>query len=137
MSREHIVTVFYNGACPICRMEIEHYGKLAKRTTKTLVLVDVCGTEHIQCLLTKEALLERLHVAVNGQVNDGLDAFIVIWDRLPGYRHLANLMRLPVVSDIAAGLYDRVFAPVLFGWYRWRIRRMGAQKTDLITSLER
>ena len=92
-----VLTVLYDGGCPLCRREIAHVqGLAAQRPDSALCFVDV-SAEHKQ-LPTEEraALLARFHVQrPDGSRLDGAAAFVAMWARLPGWRWLARLARLP------------------------------------------
>lgn len=87
-------TVFYDGGCPICRREIDHYRKLDthhKVNWRDIhddpTAVEGSGVSH-------EVAMARLHVLDrNGRLRSGADAFTVIWEELPGWRHLAKALR--------------------------------------------
>lgn len=121
------LTAYYNGACPLCRAEMEQYRAA------------VAGTEeersHAWCDISKmpmalaargidhDEAARRLHVIdQEGRLWRGLDAFLVLWRSIPRYRRLARLLGLPGVRAAAGWLYEHVIAP----WhYRREIRRHG------------
>lgn len=119
MSTEPI-RVYYNGACPLCRAEIHHYRRIAdKRGVETLSWVDI--TERAGTLaafgIDDDAIIRRLHV-VDGQdrLLAGVDAFIEIWERVPGYRWLGRLAAIRWIKPLAELLYDHVLAKALYHW---------------------
>lgn len=93
------LTVLYDGGCPLCRREIAHLQGLAQRAgDDTLCFVDVSGETDCDPARRAEraALLARFHVQrADGTRLDGAAAFVAMWDRLPGWRWLARLARLP------------------------------------------
>lgn len=122
------LTTYYNGACPICRTEIEHYKRIEKRLGtrggEDLGWVNV--DKHPEALaadgLTPDDVLRRMYVKTpDGELKHGVDAFIEIWDRIPGYRWLSKLTRVPGVYHVADRFYDQLLAA---GIYRWNKRRM-------------
>ena len=121
------ITVCYNGACPVCRAEIDHYRGQADPASG-LAWLDAAGDPATAARhgLTGEDPFRRLHaVTADGRVLAGMEAFAAVWDRLPRYRWLARLVRRPVVRPVADVLYERVAAPVLFAMHRRRERRRG------------
>lgn len=126
------LTVFYNGACPICRAEIHHYRSIAmRRGLDTLIWRDLSQEPEILAPydLTPEQAKRRLYTAdTKGALYSGVDSFIAIWDRLPGYRWLARLTRLSIIRPIAGWTYDRLAVPVL-AWLNKR-RENKASRDD-------
>ncbi len=120
-------TVFYNGSCPVCRTEIEHYRDLDSADGAAIEFEDINADETALSAvgLDRETASRRLYVRDgNGQVLAGIPAFAAIWDRLPRYRWLATLSRWPVMRTVLPWLYE----PVAFCIYRWDVRRR-AKKT--------
>ena len=93
------LTVLYDGECPLCRREIAHLSKLASRApSSALCFVDLTRDD-ARALVnpeTRERLLARFHVEqADGSRLSGAAAFAAMWARLPGWRWLARLARLP------------------------------------------
>lgn len=93
------LTVLYDGGCPLCRREIGHVRGLAEGLGDSgLCFVDISsganGDDHFAAERT--TLLARFHVQKpDGSRLDGAAAFVAMWERLPGWRWLARLARLP------------------------------------------
>lgn len=117
-------TALYNGSCPVCRTEIEHYQRLDAGSKRKLGWHDISGPdEPPTCGVGSEAMRRRLHVLdSDGRLLVGVPAFARIWELLPRYRWLARLVRLPVVSTLAPYLYEPLAAG-LYTWDRQRRRR--------------
>ncbi|MGF1476689.1 MAG: thiol-disulfide oxidoreductase DCC family protein [Geminicoccaceae bacterium] len=118
-------TVLYNGACPICRTEIEHYKKLSAKQSAALDWIDVSVDDEPlrRHGLTRDTVFKRLHVDMpDGRLVAGVDAFIEIWSRLKRYRWLAALTGRAWIKPVADLIYDRVLAPALFAWHKRRER---------------
>ena len=108
------LTVFYNGACPICAREIHHYQKIATTRQLPLAFEDISGDEGY-CPLNQQDMLMRLHVKdSNGAFYKGVDAFIRLWRELPYYTILSRIAALPLLKPGLIALYDRILAPWLF-----------------------
>jgi predicted DCC family thiol-disulfide oxidoreductase YuxK len=118
-------TTFYNGACPVCRLEIAHYRRLDDVAGGRLGWTDV--TREPEALaafgLERMDVLRRLHVVDGqGRVHVGVDAFLVLWRTMPRYRRLAGFVGARAVKPVATFVYDRLLAPTLFAWNRARGR---------------
>ena len=83
--------VYFNNSCNICRMEINHYKKIANTD---LEWVDITNNEDAVKITSKsqKELLRRLHVIVDGEVIGGAKAFIIIWSKIPKYNFLAKIL---------------------------------------------
>ena len=117
MSTHPLLTVFYNGACPVCRVEISHYIKLVdQHSITTLAFTDLAEKPNAlsRYSLRADQAKRRLYAETAGEaLMSGIDSFIAIWERLPWYRGLAAVVRLPVLRHIAALVYDYGAVPVL------------------------
>ncbi len=91
------LTVLYDGACPLCRREIAHVQGLAGRSGDAgLCFVDISSADAPAFAADRERLLARFHVQrPDGSRLDGAAAFVAMWERLPGWRWLARMARLP------------------------------------------
>ncbi len=92
------LTVLYDGGCPLCRREIAHVKGLAQRKTDShLCFLDISSSEADTTFSAdRSTLLARFHVQrADGSRLDGAKAFVAMWSRLPGWRWLARLSRLP------------------------------------------
>ena len=103
--------MLYDGACPLCRREIGVYQGLAP--TQPLEFRDISDPAallpaDLPAGLTRSGLLARFHVQHgDGRIESGAHAFIALWERLPYWRWLARLGRLPGVAfpgTVAAGV---------------------------------
>ncbi|NVK02491.1 MAG: DUF393 domain-containing protein, partial [Oceanospirillaceae bacterium] len=87
--------LFFDGGCPLCRKEINHYIKVDREDrvewidiTQSSALLDAEGLSFSETM--------RLIHAVDreGQRQIGVPAFLTIWDELPGYHWLAKAVRV-------------------------------------------
>jgi 3-demethoxyubiquinol 3-hydroxylase len=96
--------VLYDGGCPLCRREIAHVKGLAERQGDgALCFVDISeGASDDQAYAEERSkLLARFHVERDdGSRLDGAAAFVAMWERLPGWRWLARIARLPGVMPL-------------------------------------
>ncbi len=121
-------TVLYNGACPVCRREIEHYQRLDDRDGQGLGFTDI--SEPVPVLkeraLTQDEVKRRLHVIdADGRLLVGVPAFAAVWDHLPRYRWLSAIVRLPLLRSLVPWLYEII----AFGLYHADKRRQQRGKT--------
>ncbi|GJE74716.1 thiol-disulfide oxidoreductase DCC family protein [Methylorubrum suomiense] len=87
------LTVYYDGRCPLCRAEIDHYRN--SRGAERLAFVDVAGegAARLGPDLDRATALRRFHVrARDGRLSDGAAAFARIWLTLPGWRWLGRIL---------------------------------------------
>ena len=110
------VKVFFDGACPLCRREIDHYRRLS--ALGPIVWIDIANDDGALSDhgLTREAAMARFHVLdAAGQWQTGAFAFLELWSQLPAYRWLARIVRASHLENPLDKLYAR-FA-------NWRLRR--------------
>lgn len=92
--------IYYDGGCPLCRAEIDHYRRCAG--AERLDFVDVGRDAHAPDLgpgLDREAALARFHVRDGeGRLVSGAAAFARLWRTLPGWRWLGRLVDLRLLG---------------------------------------
>jgi predicted DCC family thiol-disulfide oxidoreductase YuxK len=113
-SRDDSLRVLYNGSCPICSKEIEHYQRYSEGEGLPIAYDDLMTEAREGWTIDENSAAKALRVRRGDQVLVGVDAFLALWEALPRYRLLARLVRLPVVFTLARWVYDWVLAPVLF-----------------------
>ena len=92
------LTVWYDGACPLCRREIALYRGL--RAQAPVCFADLGdAAQPLPAGATRAQLLARLHVRrPDGALLSGAPAFLALWAALPGWRWLALAGRVPGVA---------------------------------------
>lgn len=114
------IHVYYNGACPVCRTEIEHYRRIADRhDLDGLGWTDITTRANTLAPwgIDDDTVVRRLHVVDGaGRLFAGVDGFILIWARLPRYRWLAKTASVGWIKPVAHVLYERILAPALYRW---------------------
>lgn len=98
-------TVYFDGACPVCRREIAHYRR--QRGSDAIAWVDAssCDEAALGPGLDRTVVLSRFHVReADGTLTSGAAAFVVIWRRLPAFAWIASLASTrPVLAVLDAG----------------------------------
>ena len=112
-----VLTVLYDGSCPLCLREIAHVQGLAKRSPDSaLCFVDISPSpdtaalpDAAACLAVdadRAALMARFHVQrADGSRLSGAAAFVAMWARLPGWRWLARMAQLPGAMTLLEWAY--------------------------------
>jgi uncharacterized protein len=123
--------VFYNGDCPVCSAEIGAYAAHCARTASAVNFIDAC--RHPNGLtdygLFRDHLERRLYMkTTDGRVYSGIEALVLLWGRMPGYRWLAAVVGNRAVKPLAELFYDHALSPTL---YRWALRRQMGKRTEL------
>jgi predicted DCC family thiol-disulfide oxidoreductase YuxK len=92
---KNCTNVLYDGSCPLCALEINQYRKIIPDSP--IHWVDVTSPEFTAPLgQTKESLMQRFHVVQpDGELISGAAAFVSVWEKLPKFRYLAALSKLP------------------------------------------
>ena len=96
------VTVWYDGACPLCIREIALMRKLDRRNAITFTDV---ASPTTSCPIDRQLMLERFHASENGQLLSGTAAFAAMWRAIPVLRPIGLLARVPGVLAILEALY--------------------------------
>ena len=126
MATERPIAVCYNGACPLCRREIDLYRRMAAARGVVVDWRDIAVEPTVLAAegLKADDLARRLHVVdTDGRVVAGVDAFRALWSRLPATRWLARVVGWWPLRPLAGAVYERLLAPVLFAFHKRRQRR--------------
>ncbi|MDG1858113.1 MAG: DUF393 domain-containing protein [Emcibacteraceae bacterium] len=112
-----MIKIFYDDRCSLCSREIDYY----KRITPSADIV-WCGISQNINTLEKNGIsylesLKNIHVINSeGKVYRGVDAFILIWRHIPGWRWFAKVVKLPLIYHLCRALYS-IFT-------HWRFNRL-------------
>jgi predicted DCC family thiol-disulfide oxidoreductase YuxK len=98
------LTLWYDGACPLCRQEIALMRRLDR--ARRIEFVDV-SADGVACPRDRTLLLARLHAREDGVLLDGAAAFAAMWRAIPLLRPLGLLARIPVVLSALEWAYVR------------------------------
>jgi len=116
-------SVYYNGACPVCRTEMNHYARRCQAAATPVTFIDssIQYDPLAEYGLRREHLERRIYLkSGDGQVLSGVPALTSLWAQTPGYVWLSRLASLPLVRPMAEGLYDHVAVPLLVALEKWR-----------------
>lgn len=115
LQKQHPV-VFYDGGCSLCRKEISHYRRLDRSGRIQWVDIIQSGDELEKHNIKFDKAMQELHaIDINGNVQIGVPAFLVIWSELKPYIWLSKLISALRLT----GLLNRVYK----SFAKWRISR--------------
>ena len=99
--------VYFNNSCKICKAEIDLY---KKEKIDEIDWVDITDNELAEQETSKDSkqLLRRLHVKDGEKVIGGAEAFLLLWKKMPKYRFLYKLFKLPIIFNIFSIVYEIV-----------------------------
>ena len=98
------LTVWFDGACPLCLREIALMRRLDRRGA--IQFIDVAGEEAV-CPIDRAELLARFHARENGRLLSGAAAFAAMWRAIPLLRPFGLAARAPWALKILEALYVR------------------------------
>ncbi|WP_371225922.1 thiol-disulfide oxidoreductase DCC family protein [Roseovarius sp. 2305UL8-3] len=105
------MTVYYDGACPLCSFEIAHYKRQAGADKLAFVDASEADTD-LGDGLSRSQALGRFHVRdTDGTLILGAAGFARIWGALPRWRIAARLATFPGVLPVLELAY-RAFLPI-------------------------
>jgi predicted DCC family thiol-disulfide oxidoreductase YuxK len=117
MSPAH-VTIWFDGACPLCQREIALMRRLDKRGTIAFVDVASAGAA---CPIDPALLLARFHAREGeGPLLHGAAAFAAMWRAIPLLRPFGLAARFPPLLFVMEGAYRGFLRlrPRLQAWAR-------------------
>jgi predicted DCC family thiol-disulfide oxidoreductase YuxK len=98
------LTVFYDGACPICAREMALMKRLDRRQRLTLLDFSLAGFAAPADLAVTD-LSAVIHAQwADGTVITGVEVFRAIWEAI-GLGFLSRLSRLPLVAPLMVTAY--------------------------------
>lgn len=115
--------IFYDGSCPLCSKEINHYQRLDyKQKVEWLDLTT--NTDRLAAYgIEYTTAMARLHgIDASGTQVSGVAAFLLIWDNLNYYHYLAEIIRVLMLEKPLEIVYQR-FA-------KWRFKRQSAEQCE-------
>jgi len=98
------VTVWHDGACPLCAREIAAMRRLDR--AGRIAFVDATDPA-TACPIDRRAMLARFHAMEDGRLLSGAAAFAAMWRAIPLLRPLGELARIPPVLRLLERVYLR------------------------------
>ena len=97
------LTVWYDGACPLCIREIALMRRLDR--DKRIAFIDLTEPSGA-CPLDRTIMLARFHATTTaGETLSGAAAFAAMWREIPALRPLGHVARLPGVLPLLERAY--------------------------------
>ena len=118
MTEAEPLTVWHDGACPLCQREIALMRRLDR--AGRIRFIDAAAGD-ASCPLDRAVLLSRFHALENGVMLSGAAAFAAMWRAIPLLRPLGMAARSPAVLAGLEAAY-RVFLRL-----RPRLQRLAAR----------
>ena len=117
------VTVWFDGACPLCIREIALMRRLDRRGAISFIDVakDNGEGDDASCPIDRADLLAKFHAREDGQLLSGAAAFAAMWRAIPVLRPFGLLARRPWALKALDALYRR-FLRVRPKLQRWVTR---------------
>lgn len=110
------LTVYFDGACPVCSAEIAHYRRQPGAQACAWIDAASCAEEALGAGLTRSVALRRFHVRRgDGQLVDGMRGFAALWSALPRTAWLGRLASFGPMPALFEAAY-RVFLAVRPLW---------------------
>ncbi len=96
--------VYFNNSCKICRAEVNLY---KKEKIQDIDWVDITNSNLAEKETLKDSrqLLRRIHVKEGKKILQGAEAFLMIWKRIPKYKFLYRILRLPIIFNFFSLFY--------------------------------
>jgi predicted DCC family thiol-disulfide oxidoreductase YuxK len=111
------ITIYYDHACGICRIEMEHYKAKDKKARLKFINVNHSNFDLMSEGLDPQNILDYVHAKdETGKVVYGIEAFVWIWEAF-GCQFMPIQVRLPLIKQLACDIYR------LFAKFRYKIRR--------------
>jgi predicted DCC family thiol-disulfide oxidoreductase YuxK len=96
------LSIWFDGACPLCRREIALMRRLDR--AKAIQFIDV-ALEGTACPVNRSELLARFHALEDGRMLSGAAAFAAMWRAIPVLRPIGLIARDPRVLAMLRWLY--------------------------------
>ena len=97
--------VYFNNSCKICKTEIDLY---KKENIQEIDWIDITNNDsaELETSKDKKQLLRRLHVKDGDKIIQGAAAFLVVWKKIPKYRILYRILKLPIIFNLFSLFYE-------------------------------
>lgn len=115
MSQPATIDVYYDGGCPVCRLEVDHYRRVDREGAIRWIDIEALRDDALPAGKSRAELLGRFHARDRrGAWHVGVDAFALIWRQLPRWRCFAFVFAVPGLRQLAELGYR--------GFLRWQRR---------------
>ena len=98
-----VLTIWFDGSCPLCSREITLMMRLDRRGA--IDFVDIATYDVANCPVDRGELLARFHARENGVLLSGAGAFAAMWRAIPLLRPIGLLARIPLVLTLLERCY--------------------------------
>ena len=97
--------VYFNNSCKICKTEIDLY---KKENIEEIDWIDITNNNsaELETSKDKKQLLRRLHVKDGDKIIQGAAAFLIVWKKIPKYRILYRILKLPIIFNLFSLFYE-------------------------------
>jgi predicted DCC family thiol-disulfide oxidoreductase YuxK len=99
------LTVYYDGACPVCSREIAMYQRQVGAEQCVWIDASICAESALGEGLSRSNALTRFHVRrADGVLVDGMRGFALLWQALPRFAwagRIASIGPVPLLLDAA------------------------------------
>lgn len=115
--KPHSATVYHDGECPICNVEINAMKRIDK--AKHIKWVDISKDQAAldAAGLSYQQTMDRIHVQdENQQMITGVDGFLIVWRHLPYFRRV-----VPIIQHTPGLRWLMEKGYVLFAKYRLKL----------------
>lgn len=100
-ARPPLLTVYYDGGCPVCIREVGFYRRRRGAEDIRWVNLAQCEDSELGADLGRDAAYARLHArARDGRLLSGAHAFAALWQALPAFRLAGRVAALPGVVQV-------------------------------------
>ena len=110
--RVKTTSVFFDGACPLCRREVGIYKKLVDKenSANEINWVDISQSQEElnQEGIIYEDAMRLIHIKDESGIHQvGLEGMLTLWDKIPYYRYISRGIRhLPITHPLLARVYE-------------------------------
>ena len=111
------ICVYYDGACPSCIKDSDHYQRLAGKQGEHVSWFDITHKEDelVAIGIDPKKAIKELHISIQGAtekpvVLSELDAYIVLMNRVLLLRPFAWFLSLSLVKPFMSKLYHKMVA---------------------------
>ena len=104
----NMIKVYFDGMCGLCSAEIRYYQSIAPPDVFEWIDIAANPAPLFALRISQAEGLRILHVLdANGDLMIGVNAFRAIWNALPRWRILSQIIRVPGIYQSAEFLYQK------------------------------